>query len=49
MVPRAVSSSPDGLVKNADENGPSTIRALPEVIGVRPTGNQDDSRESPTE
>jgi hypothetical protein len=43
------SEFPDELVKNADENGPSAVRAFFEVIAVRRAQNRDDSRESPTD
>ncbi|MER5212128.1 hypothetical protein ABT063_16470 [Streptomyces sp. NPDC002838] len=40
---------PKGLVKNADENGPTARQGFSEVIAARSTRNRDDPRESPTE
>jgi hypothetical protein len=37
------------LVKNADENWPTAVPALPEVTAVQPLRNREDSRESATE
>lgn len=40
---------PEHLVKNADDNWPSSSPAFFEVIAVRPIQNRDDSHVSPTE
>ncbi|NUO43525.1 MAG: hypothetical protein HOV73_16160 [Streptomyces sp.] len=40
---------PEHLVKNADDNWPSSSPAFFEVIAVQPIQNRDDSLVSPTE
>ncbi|MEV7992242.1 hypothetical protein AB0O67_10065 [Streptomyces sp. NPDC086077] len=39
----------EDLVKNADENWPTAVRALPEVIAVSPLRKRDDFHVSLTE
>ncbi|WP_167529672.1 hypothetical protein [Streptomyces spinoverrucosus] len=48
MGQRALFAAED-LVKNADENWPTAVRAFPEVIAVHPLWNRDDFHVSPTE